>query len=530
MKSLLIFIPNNFPSEKHGYIHGKVYNDYESNSKKFFITNMQCLDEVSNNKGPSTGIIESIGYYSGCTDIQDLKKRGNDWIVISLRPLQCLKSSKEVHDYYLQKIFIDNKIVDSCDYYTVIIIYDTTALLKTELFRHHNATGNHFLQLKDILERKAIDDKMKRNNYFSFLKEIIFMHTLWLFMYPVLYSYKITNKLLPIFKYSTLGLHLNKWLENSNWILLTLIQDKKFSLKTINHIFATIFDILLGILFIKFFLYVIGNTLLSQILLDNAEIVVDSLKNLVYWLMGSPAGLKLNYSFSKILGKFFLYHIHFWWLFLVSIKPVMDFFFEVLLLFGRLGITFQIAIAADILALVSFHAYCIYVYAARLYYIQIRGLTALFRLFLGKKKNPLRERVDSCSYQADQLFVGTLLFTILLFLMPTTWVYYIVFTTLRLIIIGFGGVLTRLRFYFQVLPVYAFYCWLFNLENIHSSVKLVTKSRHENGSITLLMTTVTSSWKDTWIHCIPDTINHIPSIEWSMIVKNILWGKLLYPL
>lgn len=81
--------------------------------------------------------------------------------------------------------------------------------------------------------------------------------------------------------------------------------------------------------------------------------------------MGAPAGLKLNYSFNKMLGKFFLYHIQFWWTFLVSIKPVMDFFFEVLMLFGRLGITFQIAIAADILALVSFHAYCIYVYAAR---------------------------------------------------------------------------------------------------------------------------------------------------------------------
>lgn len=68
----------------------------------------------------------------------------------------------------------------------------------------------------------------------------------------------------------------------------------------------------------------------------------------------------------------------------------------------------------------------------RLFNIQIRGLTALFRLFLGKKKNPLRERVDSCSYQADQLFVGTLMFTILLFLMPTTWVYYAVFTTVNI--------------------------------------------------------------------------------------------------
>lgn len=63
--------------------------------------------------------------------------------------------------------------------------------------------------------------------------------------------------------------------------------------------------------------------------------------------------------------------------------------------------------------------------------MQLKGITALFRLLLGKKKNPLRERVDSCQYQTDQLFVGTLSFTILLFLMPTTWVYYTVFTLVR---------------------------------------------------------------------------------------------------
>lgn len=93
--------------------------------------------------------------------------------------------------------------------------------------------------------------------------------------------------------------------------------------------------------------------------------VVTFLKDLINWLMGAPAGLKLNHALNNMLGKFFLYHIHLWWTFLIFMKPVMDFAFEVLVLFGKLGITFQIAIAADLLALVSFHTYCIYVYAAR---------------------------------------------------------------------------------------------------------------------------------------------------------------------
>lgn len=39
----------------------------------------------------------------------------------------------------------------------------------------------------------------------------------------------------------------------------------------------------------------------------------------------------------------------------------------------------------------------------------------------------LRKRVDSAVYNVDQLFLGTLLFTVLLFLLPTTALFYAVF-------------------------------------------------------------------------------------------------------
>ncbi|XP_014295412.1 phosphatidylinositol N-acetylglucosaminyltransferase subunit Q [Microplitis demolitor] len=518
MKSLLVFIPNNFPFETSGYINGKVLYDNESDSKKFYVININTNDSQESNS-------ELIGYYSGAQNTAGCRKKINDWIEITFKS----DNTKDNSYYSVKNVIVDTKTIEKSNYHTVIIIYDQKVLIKSELFRTQNLSGNHFLELKDILEKKIIEDKIKKKNYFENCKETLLMYMIIIFMYPVLFLSKVTSKLMPIFKYSTLGLHLSGWLENIKWILLTIIQDKKFTLKTLNPMVAITLDILLGVFLIRFLMQTIDERP-SHILLDNAEKVVDTLKNLVNWLMGAPAGLKLNYSFNKMLGKFFLYHIHFWWTFLVSIKPVMDFFFDVLMLFGRLGITFQIAIAADILALVSFHAYCIYVYAARLFNLQMRGLTALFRLFLGKKKNPLRERVDSCQYQADQLFVGTLLFTILLFLMPTTWVYYTVFTTLRVIIIGFGGILTKLRFYFQILPVYTFLCWLFNSRCVHSSVKISLKSIHQDRSSTLMMTTVRSSWSETWVHCIPDTINHNPPIEWKMIVKNIFWGELLYPL
>lgn len=97
-----------------------------------------------------------------------------------------------------------------------------------------------------------------------------------------------------------------------------------------------------------------------------------------------------------------------------------------------LGLTVALSIFSDIIALLTFHIYCFYVYGARYVYVQvvaqqgvsgwvrcgphepvsyrlyclkIYGLSSLWRLFRGKKWNVLRQRVDSCSYDLDQ--VGT---------------------------------------------------------------------------------------------------------------------------
>lgn len=48
----------------------------------------------------------------------------------------------------------------------------------------------------------------------------------------------------------------------------------------------------------------------------------------------------------------------------------------------------------------------------------------------GQKHNPLRQRLDSYDYTVEQHVVGSLLFTPLLLLIPTTSVFYIFFTSL----------------------------------------------------------------------------------------------------
>jgi len=66
-------------------------------------------------------------------------------------------------------------------------------------------------------------------------------------------------------------------------------------------------------------------------------------------------------------------------------------------------------------------------FRCRLYNLQLNTLSSLWHLFRGKKWNVLRKRVDSAVYNVDQLFLGTLLFTVLLFLLPTTALFYAVF-------------------------------------------------------------------------------------------------------
>ncbi|XP_076381437.1 phosphatidylinositol glycan anchor biosynthesis class Q [Megalopta genalis] len=524
MKSLLIFIPNKLCKEKSGYLFGKVLYDENTEVKKFYVIGISRMDNSETIKCSSN----IIGYYSDAEQKRGhIDKKYIDWIHIFLH----FGTSKEnIYDYAIKSVTINNKKISTLSCHTVIIIYDQTALRETELFEQKSTTGDHFYELMKFVQNKQVEGELQKKGKLTYVKETLLVYHMFLYFYPVLFLNKITNKLLPIFKYSFLGLHVHGWLENVKWMSITVIRNKRFTLKTGNYVFALITDMLLGIFMLQLLLHYLEHTFPSQILLNNAEKVVTLLKDLINWLMGVPAGLKLNHALNNMLGKFFQYHIQLWWTFLIFMKPLMDFAFEMLVLLGRLGVTFQIAIAADLLALVSFHAYCIYVYATRLFNIQLKGITGLVRLFLGKKKNPLRDRVDSCQYQSDQLFVGTLLFTILLFLMPTTWVYYAVFTTLRLALIGFGGFLTRLKFYLQIMPVYTFIKWFLQSHSTRSIVNIKLHSHHADGPIILVMTMVVAPWQFTWIKCIPDTIAQHPPIEWNKIVNNIIWGELLYPL
>jgi len=219
--------------------------------------------------------------------------------------------------------------------------------------------------------------------------------------------------------------------------------------------------------------------------LSFSETLASDLRQLILWMQGAPAGLKLNKELSSFMGNFFFYHIHLWLGYLTFIKPFLNhilIWLPCLGLFG--GLSLQIAIISDLLSCLSLHVYCFYVYASRLFFFLFCGFSSLFRLFRGKKMNPLRNRIDSCQFDFAQLFVGTLTFTILLFLFPTCLTYYTVFTTLRLITLGFQLLIIFSVNQINSFPVYALLlrlrCSSYTSNGIEVSIVPAFHSSHSN--------------------------------------------------
>jgi len=162
--------------------------------------------------------------------------------------------------------------------------------------------------------------------------------------------------------------------------------------------------------------------------------IVRELKNLITWMMENPAGLKLNSVLSQALGNFFLYHIHLWVTYVMLVIPFLTPYLTTLVSIARYTtLSIQISLLGDLFMLLTIHVHCFYAYARRLALSQYKGIVALWRLFIGKKYNPLRDRVDSADCTVEQLFLGTIIFTILLFLFPTTLTFFSVFFTLKCI-------------------------------------------------------------------------------------------------
>lgn len=139
-----------------------------------------------------------------------------------------------------------------------------------------------------------------------------------------------------------------------------------------------------------------------------------------------------------------------------------------------------IALFSDLLSLLTMHIYSFYVASARIYHWQWTIIISLFHLFRGKKHNVLRNRIDSCDYDLDQLLLGTILFTLLFFLLPTVLIFYFTFASARMAIISLKAVLDTLLAFLNHFPLFALMLRIKDSRRLPGESGIPTLLRHAN--------------------------------------------------
>ncbi|KAK3677436.1 pig-Q [Recurvomyces mirabilis] len=212
--------------------------------------------------------------------------------------------------------------------------------------------------------------------------------------------------------------------------------------------------------YIRFYnsLWLVANDVIIGIavgsyILENADLVarqvdnivntfsIEGLQRMITWLTDYPAGLKLNNELAKFLADLFLWVIDYWDGSMLQLRPLLPHVVRVIGLSSFFGASLPISLCSDLVSLLTLHIYSFYIASARIYNWQLTIIISLFHLFRGKKRNVLRNRIDSCDYDLDQLLLGTILFTLLFFLLPTVAVFYATFAGARMAIIALKAAL-----------------------------------------------------------------------------------------
>ena len=219
-------------------------------------------------------------------------------------------------------------------------------------------------------------------------------------------------------------------------------------------VFSSLVDALLGALALAFFLFG-GNfswggdeKLPSPAKLHQWAYEVK-LVRLVTWLMGAPADFKLNRQLTSFAGHLFLSMFSLWgrWVLQVLLAAsgairmlwalhYVRSFDSVLFVFGfSLGLSGLVACVMDLIAIASLPLFVAYLGTCLCWKMATRSLYTLSLLFQGWKHNVLRSRSDHHNFDLDQLLIGVILLSIVVFLLPSLFMFYSCFTCSWLLVL-----------------------------------------------------------------------------------------------
>jgi len=141
-----------------------------------------------------------------------------------------------------------------------------------------------------------------------------------------------------------------------------------------------------------------------------------------------------------------------------------------------------IALFSDLVSILTVHIYSFYIASARIFNWQLTIIISLFHLFRGKKRNVLRNRIDSCDYDLDQLLLGTILFTVLFFLLPTVVVFYLTFASARMLIISLKAALDTCLAFLNHFPLFALMLRVKDSRRLPGGIRFELREEHDKSN------------------------------------------------
>lgn len=359
---------------------------------------------------------------------------------------------------------------------------------------------------------RQLDLRLKQLNYFP-------VQFLCYYNRDVLYqkdSQIINDLRLPIF-------NTNLNINNSNYINLY------------NSIWLIFNDILLGIT-VYGYIYQYQDQIFTFIQSTVLEkYLYNELVSLITWVSTeNPAGFKLNTDLGAFLGDLYTWTILFWRDYVENIqicenKAIILKIFKVLCYGG--GCSFLLSFFIDCIRLLTFHIYTFYYCAGKIYKRQLEIIKSLFQLFRGKKYNVLRNRIDNLNnyetgdvFEIDQLLLGTLLFMIMIFLLPTTFAFYLTFSIIHILILMAHNLLENVTIILNFTPIFVCLLKFKNSKRLQGGIKFQYQSKYK-GTTQLSMSNKSLTYLGIFV-------NYFKLFQRSKnfrhsIVKNLLSGHMI---
>ena len=245
-----------------------------------------------------------------------------------------------------------------------------------------------------------------------------------------------------------------------HWHLYTGKKRHHIWMKIHSHMISQILNICLGYMF-SIIIWIYFNKILMLLHLFIIWFHDRVMIGILVWFDNSPIGVKLNPVLTLFMKKYISFILNYIIYLIDQYFIVIIYLFELLLLFSSVGFSAQLMFILDILSFLSIHITIFhYLFAIQIYF-HCSWLLSLWFLFQGKKNNIFRNRVDSCAYDRHQLLIGTVLFAILFFLLPTFLSYYILFTLIHCGLDFIRFILWNVFIFWEEFPFVSVYLKLF---------------------------------------------------------------------